>query len=87
MFFHYIVLKLCIRFISFIGPQGNVWNKAEVILPNPVPEVYTKVLFEAIRGSSYLSDIAIDDITITDQLCPESTIPPPRSTLGPFQSK
>lgn len=45
-----------------IGNQGNSWHKASVNLNNY--KAVTKIRIRAIRGSSYLSDIAIDDVKI-----------------------
>ncbi|KAM7428099.1 hypothetical protein ABFA07_020874 [Porites harrisoni] len=47
------------------GNQGNYWKKV-------TRTVYFSdmVTFEGIRGSSYESDIAIDDVSITDGGCP-----------------
>lgn len=45
-----------------IGDQGNSWQKASVNLLNY--KGITKVRFRAIKGSSYASDIAIDDLKI-----------------------
>jgi len=45
-----------------IGDQGNAWHKASVNLNNY--RAITKVRFRAIKGSSFGSDIAIDDVKI-----------------------
>ena len=47
------------------GNQGNQWKQAAI----DIPEVGFTLVFEAVRGDSYLGDIAIDDVTIP--LCTE----------------
>ena len=50
------------------GNQGNKWHKAQVSLP---PYFYgVSVTFEAVRGSSFFGDIAIDDVTFSESTCP-----------------
>ncbi|KAK7473655.1 hypothetical protein BaRGS_00035133, partial [Batillaria attramentaria] len=44
--------------------QGNSWHQAQIHLGGSSYSGYTNVVFEAIRGQSYLGDIAIDDITL-----------------------
>ncbi|KAL0201588.1 hypothetical protein M9458_004775, partial [Cirrhinus mrigala] len=46
--------------------QGNMWHLAQVDLRS---DVKFKVLFEGQRGSSALSDIAIDDVTLHRGAC------------------
>jgi len=46
--------------------QGNTWHKARVTI---VEDVAFKIILEGIRGSSYLSDIAIDDLFVTNGNC------------------
>jgi len=48
------------------GNQGNKWHMAQIDLPI---NVEYKLTIEAIRGQSYYSDIAIDDIEVTHGLC------------------
>jgi len=47
---------------AIVGDQGNGWHKASVNLSNY--KSITQIRFRAIKGSSYQSDIAIDDIKI-----------------------
>ena len=50
--------------------NGDVWINRKVPLPNTV---YNYVLkFEGISGPSALGDIGLDDIKITDGLCPSN---------------
>ncbi|XP_077978861.1 MAM and LDL-receptor class A domain-containing protein 1-like [Glandiceps talaboti] len=55
------------------GEQGEDWFEAYVQLPAP-GEVY-EVIIEAVIGPDVMGDIAIDDITFADGVCP--TPPPP----------
>ena len=47
---------------------------------------YLQILFEAVRGSSFTGDIALDDITFTTSYCsfiPTTAWPPGKSTPVP----
>nr|XP_054757011.1 MAM and LDL-receptor class A domain-containing protein 1-like [Lytechinus pictus] len=55
---------------SRTGDQTNEWLMAQLWINSTDP---TKILFEGIIGSSWESDIAIDDITYSEGPCP----PPP----------
>ncbi|XP_041467542.1 MAM and LDL-receptor class A domain-containing protein 1-like [Lytechinus variegatus] len=47
--------------------SGNRWREAYV----DVVDIYTfRVVYEAVRGSSYTGDIAIDDVGMTEGECP-----------------
>lgn len=48
---------------SLSGSQGNQWKRANVTLGKMI---LTEVAIRGIRGSSFDSDIALDDITFTD---------------------
>lgn len=48
------------------GPQGAEWMKGFVTIPAG-PNYQLK--FEAVRGATYLSEIALDDITIRKGQC------------------
>ena len=37
--------------------------------------LFIQITFEGIAGSSYTGDIAIDDVTITDGICPGTCYP------------
>ncbi|XP_064619815.1 MAM and LDL-receptor class A domain-containing protein 1-like isoform X2 [Lineus longissimus] len=53
------------------GSHSNAWERGLVTL-NETSSPFT-VVFQAVRGSDYLSDIAIDDIFIFDSQCPDAT--------------
>ncbi|XP_071506658.1 MAM and LDL-receptor class A domain-containing protein 1-like [Diadema antillarum] len=52
---------------SLAGTRGDVWRGAEAVINTPHD---FNIVFEAIRGPSYESDIALDDIVITNYACP-----------------
>ena len=54
------------------GDQGNKWIAAQMDLA--VNAKY-QIVIEAVAGSSFTGDIAIDDITLTN--CPPRPTPPP----------
>nr|XP_022288523.1 MAM and LDL-receptor class A domain-containing protein 1-like [Crassostrea virginica] len=56
------------------GDQGNSWHRAEIDI-GTVGANY-RVTFEAVRGSNYTSDIAIDDVILTSLACGSSTDAP-----------
>eukprot|EP00794_Sanderia_malayensis_P017044 gene17044-18759_t len=65
------------------GQKGNQWLQGKI--PLNIVTRY-QIMFEAIRGTSYTGDIALDDIVFTQGSCtftPSSAIPPGRSTLPP----
>ncbi|CAH3118157.1 unnamed protein product [Pocillopora meandrina] len=49
------------------GTQGNKWRYAQVNLISNQPFY---VIFEGVRGSSYMGDIALDDLDVADGPCP-----------------
>jgi hypothetical protein len=49
------------------GNQGPNWNQDQVQVIDPGANY--RIVFEAIRGSSYNSDIALDDIVVTPGFC------------------
>ncbi|KAL9953476.1 hypothetical protein ACROYT_G040898 [Oculina patagonica] len=54
-----------VKIFSKSGDQGNVWKKVTATLhPTNV------ITFEGIIGSSFRSDIAIDDVTVMEGNCP-----------------
>jgi trypsin len=59
------------------GQQGNAWKKASVTLNGN-----KNVVFEAIRGSSYTGDIAIDSISTVKGTC-GGPVPPTPPTAQP----
>ncbi|XP_071953276.1 uncharacterized protein [Antedon mediterranea] len=50
------------------GEQGNEWMKAEVSFMVTVGG--TTVVFEGIRGNTYVGDVAIDSVKINSHICP-----------------
>lgn len=54
------------------GNRGNVWNQGQATVQSLKPY---NIMFEAIKGSSYLSDLAIDDIKILPGTCMKQTTP------------
>lgn len=48
------------------GSHGNKWLNGQVELTNNNPY---KIVFEGVRGSSYQSDIALDDIQLSNGQC------------------
>ncbi|XP_013393210.1 MAM and LDL-receptor class A domain-containing protein 2-like, partial [Lingula anatina] len=48
------------------GDQGNSWQRAEVDVPAGAPY---KIIFEAVRGTGYRGDTAIDDVVVTTGKC------------------
>ncbi|XP_078334103.1 MAM and LDL-receptor class A domain-containing protein 1-like [Crassostrea virginica] len=52
------------------GNQGNQWSIAQVTLQNIQINTPTyQVAFEGVRGTGFLSDIAIDDVSIVNGTC------------------
>ncbi|CAH1786792.1 unnamed protein product, partial [Owenia fusiformis] len=49
------------------GQQGNDWKFAQVVIRSSLYDY--KVLIEGVRGSNHFGDIAVDDITFTDETC------------------
>ena len=54
-----------------MASQGDKWKHGQVSISRSDGSPLT-IVFEAIRGSGYAGDIAIDDVTFvsTDQGCP-----------------
>lgn len=53
-----------------VGNQGDVWKEAQIdITYSVVGSDVTEIIFEAVRGTGFLSDIAIDDIKIENGAC------------------
>ena len=61
------------------GNQVNQWLHDQAQVTNP--GVNYRIVFEAIRGSSYTSDIAIDDIVLTPGSCTGVPLTTPSSCL------
>ncbi|XP_046380134.2 MAM and LDL-receptor class A domain-containing protein 1-like [Haliotis rufescens] len=54
------------------GDQGNQWNHMAVTIPATSPSY--RVVLEAQRGKSIEGDIALDDIEVTDGVCPMTAL-------------
>jgi hypothetical protein len=50
------------------GDQGQFWQKISLTV-NPTEKFY-QIGIEAVRGRTFKSDIAIDDLVIQDGICP-----------------
>lgn len=57
---------------AFLGNLGNVWNTASVDLSSFIGKTI-KIRFRGITGSSFTSDIAIDDIEFINSALPNTT--------------
>ncbi|XP_078583854.1 enteropeptidase-like [Branchiostoma floridae x Branchiostoma japonicum] len=57
------------------GTQQNAWRLAHV----PVDGLTTsiRIALEALKGSGFRCDIAVDDVTVTDETCPSHVTPTP----------
>ncbi|XP_057650760.1 MAM domain-containing glycosylphosphatidylinositol anchor protein 1 isoform X3 [Chionomys nivalis] len=58
---------------SLSGNKGNVWQQAHVPINPSGP---FQIIFEGVRGSGYLGDIAIDDVTLKKGECPRRQMDP-----------
>ncbi|MBZ3880121.1 MAM domain-containing glycosylphosphatidylinositol anchor protein 1 [Sciurus carolinensis] len=58
---------------SLSGNKGNVWQQAHVPINPSGP---FQIIFEGVRGSGYLGDIAIDDVTLKKGECPRKQMDP-----------
>ncbi|XP_045428738.1 MAM domain-containing glycosylphosphatidylinositol anchor protein 1 isoform X3 [Pipistrellus kuhlii] len=65
---------------SLSGNKGNVWQQAHVPINPSGP---FQIIFEGIRGSGYLGDIAIDDVTLKKGECPRKQIDPNKVVVMP----
>ncbi|XP_013402242.2 MAM and LDL-receptor class A domain-containing protein 1-like, partial [Lingula anatina] len=63
--------------LNLRGNMGNQWRQGQ---SNWVFTAPTQLVFEAIRGSSYTGDIAIDDISVNPGPCPSIA---PTTTMKP----
>ncbi|EDO47787.1 predicted protein [Nematostella vectensis] len=59
-----------IKIWSRTGTQGNTWRYGQVDL---ISTSAFNVIFEGVRGKSYMGDIALDDLDIADGACPTQT--------------
>ncbi|XP_078416606.1 enteropeptidase [Cetorhinus maximus] len=62
------------------GNYGNQWNYGQLTI-NETVEV--RVVFEAIKSTGRFSDIALDDISLTNGTCKESEYPEPTAEPKP----
>ncbi|ESO97870.1 hypothetical protein LOTGIDRAFT_152977 [Lottia gigantea] len=53
------------------GTQGLQWKKAQINIKD-IKNTFN-VVFEGIKGTGYLGDISVDDVSMADGECPEST--------------
>ncbi|GFR70367.1 MAM and LDL-receptor class A domain-containing protein 2-like, partial [Elysia marginata] len=53
------------------GEQGTSWMNALVEI-GPHGNKYVQIMFEGVAGTSYIGDIALDDIKVYDGKCPAS---------------
>ena len=58
--------------VGFLGNRGEQWNKLVKLFRPRVGENF-KLYISATRGASYKSDIAVDDITVTEGLCQQNS--------------
>lgn len=56
------------------GDQGNQWNDTSVVLDSLGKGQVVKLLFRAIRGNGFASDIAIDDVNIKVEGAPDLAV-------------
>uniref|UniRef100_T1JBF6 Sushi domain-containing protein n=1 Tax=Strigamia maritima TaxID=126957 RepID=T1JBF6_STRMM len=56
------------------GNQGNKWIEGVVLLP--FLQENFQIVIQGVRGSSYVSDIAIDDVQLSTDTCPFVTVLP-----------
>ena len=55
---------------SKVGDQGRNWRNAKISIPRDNKGAF-KFMFEATRGASYKSDIALDEISLINSNCDE----------------
>ncbi|XP_073894275.1 MAM domain-containing glycosylphosphatidylinositol anchor protein 1 isoform X5 [Macaca fascicularis] len=65
---------------SLSGNKGNVWQQAHVPISPSGP---FQIIFEGVRGSGYLGDIAIDDVTLKKGECPRKQMDPNKVVVMP----
>lgn len=58
------------------GNQGNVWIQALLDIPKKLARAGFQLVFEATMTGSYLGDIAIDDISVSDGRCGSDSVIP-----------
>ncbi|KAK2503063.1 hypothetical protein MC885_005378, partial [Smutsia gigantea] len=65
---------------SLSGNKGNMWQQAHVPIDPSGP---FQIIFEGVRGSGYLGDIAIDDVTLKKGECPRKQMDPNKVVVMP----
>ncbi|XP_028902704.1 MAM domain-containing glycosylphosphatidylinositol anchor protein 1 isoform X1 [Ornithorhynchus anatinus] len=68
---------------SLSGNKGNSWQQAHVSIS---PNGPFQIIFEGVRGSGYLGDIAIDDVTLKKGDCPRKQIDPNKGVVSPSRA-
>ncbi|XP_036360425.1 MAM and LDL-receptor class A domain-containing protein 1-like isoform X2 [Octopus sinensis] len=63
------------------GNQGNIWLLGNFTIISPTTYV---IIFEGVRGKTYTSDIALDDIRFQNGTC-ESIVTVPTTTVAPVK--
>ncbi|XP_069140761.1 uncharacterized protein [Argopecten irradians] len=58
------------------GNQGDVWLLARLSIPEQIARIGYQIIFEAIIGRGYQGDMAVDDIKVTDGVCPTGRVVP-----------
>ncbi|XP_025781834.1 MAM domain-containing glycosylphosphatidylinositol anchor protein 1 [Puma concolor] len=61
------------------GIGGSAWQNT----PNPCSLTPPQIIFEGVRGSGYLGDIAIDDVTLKKGECPRKQMDPNKVVVMP----
>ncbi|XP_072498078.1 MAM domain-containing glycosylphosphatidylinositol anchor protein 1 isoform X3 [Notamacropus eugenii] len=68
---------------SLSGNRGNSWQQAHVPINPSGP---FQIIFEGVRGSGYLGDIAIDDVSLKKGECPRKQVDPNKVVVMPGSS-
>ncbi|XP_042314484.1 MAM and LDL-receptor class A domain-containing protein 1-like [Sceloporus undulatus] len=56
---------------SQMGNKGNRWNKGDITITHTGR---LQIILEGVRGEDFRSDVAVDDISVTEGYCPESCV-------------
>ncbi|KAK7478849.1 hypothetical protein BaRGS_00029948, partial [Batillaria attramentaria] len=59
-----------VKLWSLSGNQGQGWKRVSLNVDGSTP---VKILFKGVRGSSYTSDMAIDEVDVTPDACPAAS--------------
>ena len=60
--------------ICLKGNQGAKWIRVVQDVSTQPDNAGYKIVFEAQRGRGFLGDLAVDDISITEGICPGKTL-------------